>query len=353
MSTIKEIARKAGVSFSTVSRALKGSQSISVGTRERVLKVAQELNYLPNQAARMLVSRAHARTHQHGTIAIVYESAIPLNDAYFSKVIRSIVEEASGDGFSTSMTALGADYDSVLKLSGSFRAMGTAGVIVVGNATTAVLRLLGENCRNCVVVDKPAGPVTSVYNDNARGAYRVVSHLIATGCRRIALISGAPDHYFSRSLLRGYRAALRRHGIELDASLVAEGEFHIQSGYDAMLRLLDRGVPPDAVFSNDEMAFGAMRAVKERGLRIPEDVSVFGFDNLPLSRQTEPPLSTVRVDYEHMARTAVRQIIENSRRAEITPVRIVLPVQLLVRGSTRPLPFPAPETTHACKEDPP
>lgn len=348
MSTIKDIAGKAGVSLSTVSRALSGSRSIGAETRERVLKIAQELHYLPNQAARMLVSRAHSS--QQGSVAIVYESAIPLNDAYFSTLIRSIVEEASGDGFSTSMTALGADYDSVLKLSGSFRAIGTAGLIVVGNASAAVLRLLGKNCRNCVVVDKPAGSVTSVYNDNARGAYRVVSHLIATGCLRVALISGPPEHYFSRSLLTGYRTALRRHGIGFDAGLVAEGEFHIQSGYDATLRLLGRGDPPDAIFSNDEMAFGAMRAIKERGLRIPEDVSVFGFDNLPLSRQTEPPLSTVRVAYEHMARTAVRQIIENSRRAEITPVRIVLPVQLLLRGSTRPRPFPAPQATHTHEE---
>ncbi|GAI96181.1 unnamed protein product, partial [marine sediment metagenome] len=142
-------------------------------------------------------------------------------------------------------------------------------------------------------------------------------------------------HYFTTAIQRGYRAALSKHQIAFDPDLCAQGEFHIQSGYDAMRRILGRKTKPDAVFANDEMAFGAMRAIKEAGLKIPEDISVFGFDNLALSQQTEPAMSTVDLDYEYMGRTAVRKIMENSESTRIVAVRIILPVRLVLRQSTR------------------
>ncbi len=119
-----------------------------------------------------------------------------------------------------------------------------------------------------------------------------------------------------------------------------EGNFHIDSGYRAAVDLLKAKTPIDAVFSNDEMGVGAMRAVKEANLRIPEDISIFGFDNLAISEQVEPALSTVKVNYDLMGRIAVRKIIENTQCGQIVPLAIVLPAELIIRSSTRREPEP-------------
>ena len=179
--------------------------------------------------------------------------------------------------------------------------------------------------------------VTSIYNDNEDGALQVTRHLLATGCRCIGLIHGTRGHYFTESIIKGYTRALGDAGSVLDPMLLTEGDFHLQGGYHAMVSLLDRKPDIDAVFTNDEMAVGALRAIKERGRKVPEDIAIFGFDNLRISQQTEPRLSTVSVNYEQMAKMAVRRIIDSGADESITPVRIIVPVQLIVRESTRPV----------------
>jgi LacI family transcriptional regulator len=132
----------------------------------------------------------------------------------------------------------------------------------------------------------------------------------------------------------GYRRALADAGIPFDPSLCVEGEFHIASGYSAMKTLLARGAAPDGVFTNDEMAVGAMKALREAGCAVPDDVAMFGFDNITLSEIVEPSLSTVKVEYEFMARTAVRKLIENIGRERLVPVNVTIPVELMIREST-------------------
>ena len=335
MSTLKEIAKRARVSYSTVSRALNGNESISVETRQRIVKIAEKMNYLPNKAAQMLVDRKRSRPAVSTLIGVVYSAGLPLNDYYFSMVIKSIVDEASLDGFSTFISPVAAGYDGIMGLARRLREHFMTGLILVGNIDEKTIPAIREYCPNSVIVDKPMADLASVYNDNEGGAFEAVSYLIRAGCRRIALIRGQAGHYFTRATQKGYRRALAEAGIPYDEDLCAQGEFHVQSGFDAMQELLSRGVRPDGVFSNDEMAVGAVRALRTAGIDVPRQVMVFGFDNLALAELVEPPLSTVKVNYEYMARTAVRKVIENSRTGKIVPVEIIIPVELVIRESTR------------------
>jgi DNA-binding LacI/PurR family transcriptional regulator len=336
MSTIKDVACRAKVSPSTVSRALKGSDTISVETRRRIKRIAEELGYVPNRAAQILIGRKRsAHHHDPSFLSIVYESETTLNDSYFSTLIKGMVDEASRDGFATAIFSMANTYDAILSLARPMRDMFTAGVILVGNIDERLIPMLLKHCSNIVIVDKPSRLVTSVINDNERGAHEAVSYLVGLGVKRIALIHGPPGHYFSVPMRTGYRRALVDAGIPFDPSLCAEGRFRVDSGYHAMKKLLRLKPVPEAVFSNDEMGVGAIKAIKEEGLRIPEDVMVFGFDNLPVSSIVEPNLSTVKIEYEFMSRTAVRKAIENSRRGKIVPVRVTIPVELIIRESTR------------------
>lgn len=335
MSTIRDIAKKARVSPSTVSRALKGSDTIGVETRRKIKRIAQDLNYVPNRAAQMLIDRKQTLHKDPSFLSIVYESGISLNDNYFSTLIKGIVDEASRDGFATAIFSLANTYDAILNLAKPLRDMFTAGLILVGNIDERLVPMLLKHCSNIVIVDKPSRHVTSVINDNERGAYEAVSYLIRLGVKRIALIHGPANHYFTLPMQAGYRRALTEAQVPFDPSLWVEGQFHIESGYAGMKKLLRRKPVPEAVFSNDEMAFGAMKALKEEKYSVPGDVMVFGFDNINISSIVEPSLSTVKVEYEFMSRTAVRKVIENSRKGKIVPVNITIPVELIIRESTR------------------
>jgi DNA-binding LacI/PurR family transcriptional regulator len=335
MGSLREIAQEAGVSLSTVSRALRGSEAISEQTRKRVVEIAERINYLPNKAAQMLVDRKSGRPAVSTLIGVVYGAEIAPNDYYFSTVIKSIVDEAALDGFSTFISPVAGGYDGLMSFAKRLRSLHTTGLVLVGNIAEQSVAALRSWSPNIVVVDKPSTDLTCVYNDNERGAFEAVSCLTRAGCRRIAFIRGTAGHYFTQATQRGYERALREAGIALDESLCAEGEFHVSSGYEAMRKIMARAGRPEAVFSNDEMAVGALRALKQEGVRVPEDAMVFGFDNLALAEIVDPPLSTVKVDFEYMARTAVRKVIENSRSEKIVPVDIVIPVELVMRETTR------------------
>jgi LacI family transcriptional regulator len=332
--TLRDVAQKAGVSVSTVSRALKDSESISTATRARIKRIAERLGYLPNQAAQMLIARKRAAHRDTALFSIIYESGAVLNDYYFSSLTKSLVDESSRDGFATAIYALVNTYDGVLDLSRLLHNRFTAGIVLLGNIEDRLLPMLARSCPNIVIVDKPSALVSSVTNDNERGAYEAVSFLLASGARRVALIHGTAGHYFTLPMQAGYRRALRDAGVPYDRSLCVEGEFHVASGRAAMRALLRGPRRPDAVFSNDEMAVGAMRAIKEAGLSIPSDIAVFGFDNNVLSEIVEPRLSTVKVEYEYMARTAVRTLVQNVHKEKPVPVTITIPVELVLREST-------------------
>jgi LacI family transcriptional regulator len=286
----------------------------------------------------MLGGRTRTSHNDPAFISIVYESEVSLNDNYFSTLIKAIVDEASRNGFATAIFTLAKTYDAILNLAKPLRDMFTDGLILVGNIEERLIPMLLKHCSNIVIVDKPSRLVTSVVNDNERGAYEAVSYLIRMGLRRIALIHGPANHYFTLPMQAGYRRALVDAGIPFDPSLWVEGKFHMESGYSGMKELLRRMPVPEGVFSTDLMAVGAMKALKEEKHAVPGEVMVFGFDNSDISSIVEPSLSTVKVEYEFMSRTAVRKAIENSAKGKIVPVNITIPVELIIRESTRRVP---------------
>lgn len=334
MSTLIEIARQAGVSYSTVSRAFHGSSSISPETRKKILKIAERLNYFPNKSAKMLADRERSGSTP-SLIGVVYGAGIALNDYYFSTVIQTIVDQAALAGYSTSISPVEEGYDRAIGLTRRLREHRLLGLILIGDIDEKLITVIRGYCQNSVIVDKPSHDLTSVYNDNERGAFEAVTYLLRCGCRRVALIHGPPRNYFTHAIHKGYRRALTAAGVPHEDSLQIQAGLGVHGGYEAMQKLLARGAPIDGVFSNDEMSIGALRALRATGYRVPEQVMLFGFDNLAISELVEPPLSTVKVNYQYMARTAVRKVIENGLGKKIVPVEIIIPVELVIRESTR------------------
>lgn len=324
---LKTIADTAGVSISTVSRALKDHPAISEKTKNRIIEIARSLNYGTGNGAAGNGSR-------NKTFGIVYDPTITMHDYYFSTVIKNIVTETSMNGFQTVIKGL-PDHGDMTVMMDEIEEHCGAGIIFVGDIADEILIESRERTLNAVIVDKPSRIITSVFNDNEWGVYLTTSYLIRTGCRRIALFHGPESHYFTRAITTGYRRALSEHGIPFDETLYIDGEYHITNGYEPAKRILESDIRFDGIVSNDEMASGAMKALKEKGLKIPDDVSLFGFDNLIISQHTEPQLATVDVSYEYMGRIAVRKSIENISIRESLPVQIILPVTLIPRNTVR------------------
>lgn len=330
---IKTIAERAKVSVSTVSRALRANTSVNTETRARVLKIAEDLGYVPNVAAQMLVTGKIAT--DISLIGIVYDAKTSMSDHYFSRIIRNIVEEAADNGLVTTISSISEHYDSILSFVNQLKENYTAGLILTGDIEDDTIKLFREHVPNIVIVDKPSRLVTSVCNDNEYGAFMATSHLIQCGFKRIALLESYPGHYFTASVRAGYQRALHTSGLPFLPELCVDGEYHKSDGYRPTQRLLESTPRPDAIFANDEMIIGALRAITERGLGVPDDISLFGFDDLTLGLRVHPNLSTVGVNYQHLARTAIRKILENAEEDTIVPVEIIVPVVLIHRDSVR------------------
>ena len=328
---IKTIAQQAEVSPSTVSRALRSGANVHRETRSKILRIAEEVGYVPNRAAQILVGGR--RPVGTSLIGILYDVTITMSDHYFSRVIRSIVAEANESGLVTTISSISDHYDSITAYARQLKERQTAGLILVGNIDDRTIEVFHEHTPNMVIVDKPTRLVTSVCNDNEWGAYQATSYLARKGFRRIALLESYPNHYFTESVRAGYVRALGDAQLPYDPEICVDGEYHLSNGYEPMKRLLALPEPPEAVFANDEMGVGALKAIREAGLGVPEDVSVFGFDNLALAEHVHPPLSTVGVKYGHMAKTAVRVILDNLEQDDIIPLQITIPVELIHRGS--------------------
>lgn len=335
--TSADVATEAGVSRTTVSFVLNGRQDVKIPaeTRRRVLDAAERLGYHPHAPARQL---AGGRSH---VIALVLRQTPEqiASDAVLAETLRGLAAAARADGFRVMVEPLPRDdqhgpYQALL------RAQHADGLVISGPRTDdPELRALVRD-RFPVVLQGtlPDVEVASVDVDNTAGARGAVEHLIALGHRRIACITNAPLVYTAaQERLAGYRAALAAAGIEADDRLVATGEFDAPSGHAAMRDLLDRA-SFDAVFvASDVVALGAIGGLREAGRRVPEDVSVVGFDDIPLAAYFDPPLTTVRLPAFELGQAAGRALLERIADPAMTG-RTLLPTELIVRASTAPPP---------------
>lgn len=328
--TIIDVAQEAGVSYATVSRVLNNDPHVKPETRERVIHSITRLGYTVNQQARML---AGGRAHVIGLL-------VPdLGTGYIGEIIRGIDEALAA-----------AQYDLMLYTTHRRKTKESAYVTsLTQGMTDGVLLVLPRDPEEYlislqqrhfpyVLIDHQGlGEVESAVGAaNWQGGYEATKYLIELGHRRIGFITGTMDLGCSRDRLDGYRAALRDGGLPIDPLLIQEGDYWQPSGFAATRSFLTLPQPPTAIFaSNDVMAFGVMEAVRDRGWRIPEDVSIVGFDNIPQAEHVSPQLTTIEQPLADMGREATRMLLAMIQDPERPYQRVELPTRLIVRASTR------------------
>ncbi len=326
--TIADVAKRAGVSIATVSRVLNRTAVVNGATEERVRSAISHLHYVPHSAARILASR---RTSTLGLL-------LPeIGGWYFPSMLRGIEAAARQQGYDLLIHTAEATYP----LKASRRALGmhnTDGLLVFTNSLEQdELELMQQKDFPVVLLHQTPTrtlgiPVVTI--ENKSGAQMLVDHLIDVHhCRRIVFLQGPEGHEDSVWRERGYRESLKTHGIPFDDSLVAAGEFDEFAAASALGQLLVDGLDFDAVFcGDDDAAIGATTALQRAGLRIPEDVAVAGFDDVPISRFLTPPLTTVRAPTEGVGRCAVEQLVRLIR-GEQAEALTLLPTELVIRRS--------------------
>jgi LacI family transcriptional regulator len=328
MVTIKDVAREAGVSVATVSRVYNDSALVKEETRQRVQDVARRLGYSPNGAARSLI------TSKTSTIGVLLPD---LHGEFFSELIRGIDQTAQRLGYHLLVSS---SHDQAGEIEAAIQSMRgrVDGLIVMSpnvGARDAVRHLSALFPVVLLSSSAEEGALHTISIANRAGARAMVRHLIALGHRQIVIITGGQHNHDAVERLRGYRAALREAGIARRAAWEVAGDFGERSGYAAAQKLLSTRPRPTAIFaSNDAMAIGAISALREAGVRVPDDIAVAGFDDIPMAAYLNPPLATVHVDIPALGERAVERLVEALRGEARRGEREELPTRVVARGSS-------------------
>ncbi len=329
MTTIRDVAARAGVSLTTVSHVINNTRFVSDETKARIVEAMHELQYRPNVLARSL------RSGKTYTIGLIMPDS---ENPFFSAVGREVEAKAFELGYSVILCNTERDAERQSFYVEVLRNKQVDGVIIIptGDEISGISFLI-EQSIPVVVIDRwlPDLSIDAVLTDNHLGGYQATKHLIDLGHRRIACIGAPAALTPAGDRLSGYRKALKESGIEEDPDLVLLGDYHAKSGSEAMTRLLALASPPTAVFAgNDLMAIGAMRAVLDAGLSVPQDVAVVGFDAIELARYTNPTLTTIAQPVGDIGSQAAALLIERIDDKTRAPRRPVLSTRLIVRQST-------------------
>jgi LacI family transcriptional regulator len=328
--TIGAIAKEAGVSVPTVSRVLNGRSDVAPQTRARVEELLRRRGY------RRRPSRSRTRAR---LIDLVFPD---LDSPWAVEILRGVEDVTHAAGVGTVVSATHRRAEPARQWLHNLRARASDGVILV--TSTLESPLLTELQRHdipLVAVDPVGGPTLdapTIGATNWAGGLAAMEHVLALGHRRIAIIAGPPEVLCSRARLDGYRAALAAAGVDSREVPVKEGDFSNQSGFDCARALLSMAPePPTAIVaSSDQMAFGAYEALRQRGLRIPDDITVVGFDDLPESRWSSPPLTTVRQPLAEMGALAARTVLRLAAGEDVDSPRVELATSLIERESSAP-----------------
>lgn len=325
--TITAIAREAGVSVPTVSRVVNGRSDVAPATRARVEDLLQRYDYR---------RRAPGGRAAPALLDLVFND---LDSPWAVEIIRGVEEVAHEAGVGTVVSAIHDRAGSARQWMGNLRARASDGVILVTSVLEPGLHQELHRLGVPIVVVDPAGSThldaPTVGATNWAGGMAATEHLLELGHRRIGFVAGPPRLLCSRARLDGYRAALEAAGAPVDDALVVPGDFYHESGFTGCGRLMELAGPPTAIFAaSDQMALGAVEALRQRGLRVPEDVSLVGFDDLPEARWSAPPLTTVRQPLAEMGKVAARTTLRLARGEEIDSPRVELATELVVRSSS-------------------
>jgi LacI family transcriptional regulator len=329
--TIKDIAKDLNISVSTVSRALRGMPDVNPQTLQSVLNYAEKIDYQPNMAALSLVKR------QSHTIGVI----VPNLDYIFSAAIKGIDEAALEAGYTVMICQSNESYGREVVNTQRLLSSSVDGLIVSLSSETNNVdhfkRVLQKDIP-IVFFDRtsPDLNLSSVILDNTYGAEQAVQHLIEQGCKRIALLNSFAHMSISQLREAGYLAALKKGGLPIDESLIVHCEFKQEAAYKASKQLLESPNPPDAFFAiSDRLALGAFVAIKDRGLHIPQDIAIVGFNDEPIMSLVTPKISSVMQPAFEMGRRIARLFIEQIHAEGKPEVEtIVLKPQLVIRESS-------------------
>jgi DNA-binding LacI/PurR family transcriptional regulator len=329
--TIAQIAEMAGVSVPTVSKVLNGRADVAPPTRERVERLIKEYGFVRNRAARAL------RKGRTGLVDLILPR---LDDEYYLPILEGVAQvlrEAE-----TRLVLTSTDYQAgqELRWINAVTDHSSDGILVVLPSEAAIERLERSGLPFVLIHNQGGLLATtpSVRITSWEGGFVATTYLIQLGHRRIAYIGKTAPAIDAIERIAGYRAALEAAGLPLDPQLLCDGDFTEADGYNATLALLDLPQPPTAIFAgNDRQAAGVYRALHERGIRVPEEMSVVGFDNLPFTEIMNPPLTTVHAPRLELGRTAATMLLRLINGEQLEMPRVVLPTHLIVRQSCRPL----------------
>ncbi|HEY1699680.1 MAG TPA: LacI family DNA-binding transcriptional regulator [Trebonia sp.] len=325
--TLAAIASEAGVSLPTVSKVLNGRPDVAPETRARVARLLDEHNYSRNG------SRRHRRS---GLVDVVFNG---LDSPWAVEILRGVEAWSSHHETGVAVSSVRRGDARPSSWTSSITSHDSEGVILVTSELTEeqLAQLRGAGIPLVVIdpANTPPPDLPSVGATNWAGGLAATEHLISLGHQRIATISGPARYLCSRARLDGYRSALDRAGISYDPRLVREGDFHHEGGFECAAELLSLPDGPTAIFAgSDQQAFGVYEAARQRGLRIPQDLSIIGFDDLPVARWASPPLTTVAQPLAEMGRAAAEMLGDLINGIPLRTNRIELSTELIVREST-------------------
>lgn len=332
--TINDIAKAAKVAPSTVSRVIAGNPRISSATRERVLKIMKEMNYHPNMIARSLASRSTK------IVAVIVPGTTEkaFQHPFFPEILSGIVSVAHKNQYNiliSSVTSLKEER----KIVNDFIKGGIAeGIILMtSRVKDPSISELTKTDFPFVVVGRPANEneMNWVDNNNLSISYELTEHLIMQGHKKIAFIGVSPEFIVTLDRLEGYKKALKDYNLPIDENLIIKGRFIDDTGYELMKKIPDNGPLPTGVIACDDLlAFGAIKWLMEHGLRVPDDIAVAGFNNVPLSDYFVPSLTSVEVNAFDLGTKALELLMTNINSKTKSYNRAIVPAQLVLRNST-------------------
>lgn len=333
--TIKDIAKRLNISLSTVSRALRNASDVNPDTKKAVMALSEELNYQPNKLA---LSLRQKQTHTIGVI-------VPNLDYVLSLMVRGIDEVALEAGFTVMVCQSNESFGrEILNTRRLLESLVDGFIISVSSESKSFdhFKKIQERNLPVVVFDRvtPHLNAPSVRIDNEEGGFLATEHLIAQGYKRIAVLAGPENLGVSNSRLDGYLNALKKHKIKKDPELIVHCDFNQDYAYFATLELLAMKKRPDAIFTiSDRMAIGAMLAIKKKGLRMPEDIGLVGFNNEPVTSLVTPSISSVDMPSFELGKAAAKLFIETMHNKEqLVHEEKVLKPKLIIRESSQKLP---------------
>jgi DNA-binding LacI/PurR family transcriptional regulator len=332
--TIYDVAKKAGVSISTASKALNDRKDVGEETKQRIREIAKELNYEPSHFARALAMR---KTENIGVITVRYYGTPVLANPFYSKIIEGIEEQLISNNLNLLTNVLRREQVDSLEIPKMVKEKNVDGLILLGYMPEEFVSMVADRGLPVVAVDNrvKGNLISTIVTDDVNGAREATAYLLKTGHKRVGYLSGPSQRMSFKKREEGFRLAFKDAGMQVDERLVVFNEPE-EAGISWIKKIISYPEKPDAIFAcNDITAILCINLLKENGIKVPDDMSVIGFDNIDLTEHFIPSVSTVDIDKEKMGMKAVELLLDRIQKRTGETERITFPVRLIIRDSVK------------------